>query len=167
MKILVTGATGFLGRRTVAALAPRHDLRLLVRPGASRERFPADVGFVAGDVTDRASLAGAAAGCDAILHAAALVKIDAPAAEFDRVNVGGLDNVLAAAAAARVPRIVYVSSFIALGPTEKGPGGVLDERVESGNRPWINDYGAPERFPTCMHVAPSPKVCRSRWSTRE
>ena len=36
MKILVTGATGFLGRRVVAALAPRHELRLLVRPAASQ-----------------------------------------------------------------------------------------------------------------------------------
>lgn len=140
MKVLVTGATGFLGRRTVAALAPRHDLRLLVRPGASRERFPSGVDFAVGDVTDRASLASAAAGCDAILHAAALVKIDAPAAEFDRVNVGGLENVLAAAAEARIPRVLYVSSFIALGPTERGPGGVLDERVESVSRSWINDY---------------------------
>ena len=140
MKLLVTGATGFLGRRTVAALAPRHELRLLVRPAASRDRFPAGVAFVPGDVTDRASLAAAAAGCDAILHAAALVKIDAPAAEFDRVNVGGLDNVLAVAAEARVARILYVSSFIALGPTERGPGGVLDERVESADRAWINDY---------------------------
>ena len=139
MKLLVTGATGFLGRRTVAALAPRHELRLLVRPAASRDRFPAGVEFVPGDVTDRASLA-AAAGCDAILHAAARVKIDAPAAEFDRVNVGGLENVLAVAAEARVARILYVSSFIALGPTERGPGGVLDERVESADRAWINDY---------------------------
>ena len=80
MRILVTGATGFLGRRTVAALAPRHELRLLVRPGASRERFPAGVEFAEGDVTDRASLVSAAAGRDAILHGAALVKIAAPAA---------------------------------------------------------------------------------------
>ncbi|MEO8197817.1 MAG: NAD-dependent epimerase/dehydratase family protein [Thermoanaerobaculia bacterium] len=140
MKILVTGATGFLGRRTVAALAPHHDLRLLVRPGASRERFPAGVEFAAGDVTDQASLAAGAAGCDAILHAAALVKIDAPAAEFDRVNVGGLENVLAAAAEAKVGRLVYVSSFIALGPSEGAPGGELDERAESAPRFWINDY---------------------------
>jgi len=140
MRILVTGATGFLGRRTVAALAARHELRLLVRPGASRERFPAAVEFAPGDVTDRASLERAAAGRDVILHGAALVKIDAPAAEFDRVNVGGFENVLAAAGALRVPRILYVSSFIALGPTERAPGGVLDERAESVERPWINDY---------------------------
>jgi len=143
VKILITGSTGFLGRRTVAALTPRHSLRLLVRPKASRERFPAGVEFVPGDVTDAASLTSAAAGCDAILHAAALVKIDAPAAEFERVNVGGLENVLAAAEVARVGKIVYVSSFIALGPTERGPGGELDERAESAElegRAWINDY---------------------------
>lgn len=143
MKILVTGSTGFLGRQCVAALAPRHALRLLVRPDASRQRFPEGVEFASGDVTDLASVKSAAEGCEAILHAAALVKIDAPAAEFDRVNVGGLENVLAAAEEARVGRIVYVSSFIALGPTERGPGGELDENAEPlalDERAWINDY---------------------------
>lgn len=140
MRILVTGATGFLGRRTVARLAERHALRLLVRSTGSRERFPAGVEFAAGDVTDRASVAAAAAGCDAVLHAAALVKIAAPAAEFDRVNIGGLENVLGAAAGAGVRRVVYVSSFIALGPTERGPGGVLDESAPAADRRWINDY---------------------------
>jgi farnesol dehydrogenase len=143
VKVLVTGSTGFLGRRIVAALAPAHSLRLLVRPGASRERFPAGVEFAPGDVTDRASLVSAAAGCDAILHAAALVKIDAPAAEFDRVNVGGLEHVLAAAGAAGVGKIVYVSSFIALGPTELAAGGELDEGASVDgleSRTWINDY---------------------------
>lgn len=140
MKILVTGGTGFLGRRLVAALAPRHAVRLLVRASSSRERFPEGVEFATGDVTDRASLEAAAAGCQAILHAAALVKILAPKAEFDRINVGGLDNVLAAATTAGVERLLYVSSFIALGPTEKAPGGLLDERAEPTDRAWINDY---------------------------
>ncbi|HVR95438.1 MAG TPA: NAD-dependent epimerase/dehydratase family protein [Thermoanaerobaculia bacterium] len=141
MKVLVTGGTGFLGRRIVSELAPRHSLRLLVRPTASRERFPAGVEFAAGDVADRASLDKAAAGCDAVLHAAALVKILAPGAEFDRINVGGIGNVLQAAEAAdTVSKVVYVSSFIALGPTEAAPGGVLDESAEVRDRAWINDY---------------------------
>jgi NAD+-dependent farnesol dehydrogenase len=141
MKILITGGTGFLGRRIVSELAPRHALRLLVRGGSSRERFPAGVEFAAGDVTDRASLDRAVAGCDAVLHAAALVKILAPRQEFDRINVGGLENVLAAAEdAGSVERVLYVSSFIALGPTEKAPGGVLDETAEPRDRTWINDY---------------------------
>src|SRR4051794_39342720 len=130
MKILITGGTGFLGRRIVSDLAERHELRLLVRGGSSRDRFPAGAEFAPGDVTDRLSLVRAMDGCDAVVHAAALVKILAPAAQFDRINIGGLENVLAAAEqAGSVERLVYVSSFIALGPTEAGPGGELDESV--------------------------------------
>jgi farnesol dehydrogenase len=139
VKTLVTGATGFLGRRLVAELAPRHSLRVLVRPrgtaggAAGRGGFPAGVEVVAGDVADAASVREAMAGCEAVVHAAALVKILAPAAEFDRINVGGLENVLAAAGAAggaegvKGVKVVYVSTFMALGPSERGPGGVLDE----------------------------------------
>lgn len=145
MKVLVTGGTGFLGRRIVSELAPRHALRLLVRSTASRERFPAGVEFATGDVADRASVERAAAGCDAVIHAAALVKILAPAADFDRINVAGLENVLQAAeTAGTVEKVVYVSSFMALGPTEAGPGGLLDETAgDSAREPgrvWINDY---------------------------
>jgi farnesol dehydrogenase len=141
MKVLLTGGTGFLGRRIAAELAPRHELRLLVRPGSSRDRFPAGVEFAAGDVTDRASLDRAMEGCDAVVHAAALVKILAPSEQFDRINIGGLENVLAAAeASGSVKKIVHVSSFMALGPTEKGSGGELDESADVGDRTWINDY---------------------------
>ncbi|HLX09774.1 MAG TPA: NAD-dependent epimerase/dehydratase family protein [Thermoanaerobaculia bacterium] len=150
MRVLVTGATGFLGRRLVDELAPRHDLRVLVRPaaagaaaaGARRGAFPAGVEVVPGDVTDAAGLRRAATGCEAVIHAAALVKILAPAAEFERVNVGGLENVLAAASAAGAAKVVYVSSFMALGPSEGGPGGVLDEAAAAAGdgRAWINAY---------------------------
>jgi farnesol dehydrogenase len=140
MRILLTGGTGFLGRRLVESLSQGHDLRLLIRSGSSRDRFPAMTEIATGDVTDAPSLEAAAAGCDLILHAAALVKIVAPREQFDRVNVGGLENVLGAAQKAGVKRTVYVSSFIALGPTENGPGGVLDESAEPRDRTWINDY---------------------------
>ena len=182
MRTLITGATGFLGRRLVAELAPRHALRVLVRPapgggerdsgartggafggaaggrgaagdrgaansGAGKLGFPAGVEVVAGDVTDAASVTRAAAGCDAVVHAAALVKILAPAAAFDRVNVGGLENVLAAAQAAGCAKVVYVSSFMALGPSEGAPGGARDEGDDGpagggagGRRAWINAY---------------------------
>jgi farnesol dehydrogenase len=157
MKTLITGATGFLGRRLVAELAPRHELRVLVRPLAGRRSgsgFPPGVEVFAGDVTDAASLRRAAADCEAVVHAAALVKILAPAAAFDRINIGGLENVLAAAAAAGAAKVVYVSSFMALGPSEGGPAGGLDESAanapetaapaaagsSSPRRRWINDY---------------------------
>ena len=141
MKVLLTGGTGFLGRAVVQRLVGGgHEVTLLVRPTASRGGFPDGVAFAAGDVTDRASVTSAAGGMDAVLHAAALVKLVAPAAEFERVNVGGLENVLAAAAEAGVPRVVYVSSFIALGPSDAAPERTLDETADAGERDWINDY---------------------------
>jgi len=140
----MTGATGFLGRRTAQRLGRAHELRLLVRARSSRAGLPEGAELVVGDVTDRESLERAMSGCDAVVHAAALVKILAPRAEFDRINVGGLGNVVAAARAAGVAKWLYVSSFIALGPSERGPGGVLDESAEplpgGRERAWINDY---------------------------
>ncbi|HTQ79985.1 MAG TPA: NAD-dependent epimerase/dehydratase family protein [Thermoanaerobaculia bacterium] len=143
MKVLVTGGTGFLGRRVVAELVSRpevSEVRVLVRGSSSRDRFPQSVAFAPGDVTDLPSLVRACQGCDTLLHAAALVKILAPARDFDRINVEGLKNALAAAESAGLSRCLYVSSFMALGPTEDGPGGLLDESAEPRERPWINDY---------------------------
>jgi farnesol dehydrogenase len=144
VRLLLTGATGFLGKRLAARLAREHEVRLLVRPSSARAGLPEGVELAAGDVTDRGSLERAMAGREAVVHAAALVRISAPRAEFERVNVGGLENVLAAARGAGVERLLYVSSFIALGPTEAGPGGLLDETAEplpgGRERAWINDY---------------------------
>ncbi len=140
MKILVTGATGFLGRVLVGKLLGEHEVVALVRASSSRERFAPAVSFAEGDVTDRASLERAMAGCDAVVHAAALVKILAPRADFDRINVGGLQNVLGAATTTGVGKLVYVSSFMALGPTEGGKDRQLDESASVDDRRWINDY---------------------------
>src|SRR5581483_1549831 len=70
-----------------------------------------------GDVRDAAALRRAAAGCDALVHSAALVSIWQKRREhFDDVNVGGLRNALDAAAGAGISRIVYTSSFLARAP---------------------------------------------------
>lgn len=138
MKVLLTGGTGFLGRRVAAALAAGgHELRVLARPSSRLEGLPPGTETVTGDVTDGASLERAAAGCEAVLHMAALVKMWVPDPEsFDAVNVSGLENALAAAASAGA-RLVYTSSFIAVGPT--GPEPVAEDRLHPGDR-YRNDY---------------------------
>jgi farnesol dehydrogenase len=115
MKVLVTGGTGYLGRAVVSALASRgHEVVVFAR-SASRSGLPGTI--IDGDIRDRAAVARAAGGCDAISHAAALVSIwRRRSADFDDINVGGLRNVLAAAATHRTARVLYTSSFVAIPP---------------------------------------------------
>lgn len=115
MRVLVTGGTGYLGGAVVRAFAARgHEVVVYART-ASRSGLPGSL--VDGDVRDRGTLERAAAGCDAVCHMAALVSIwRRRSADFDDVNVGGLQNALDVAAATGVPRVLYASSFLALPP---------------------------------------------------
>src|SRR5262245_368609 len=111
MRILVTGGTGYLGSAIVRALHRAGHEPVVFARGA------AGAGGIAGDIRDTRAVTAAAAGVDAIVHTAALVAVwRKDPAEFDAVNVGGLQSVLAAARAHRIPRVVYTSSFLALPP---------------------------------------------------
>lgn len=115
MNVLVTGGTGYLGRAVVHALAARGHAPVVFARTARQSRLPGTL--VDGDVRDRAALERAARGCDAVCHMAALVSIwRRRRQDFDDVNVGGLQHVLNAASSARIPRLVYTSSFLALAP---------------------------------------------------
>jgi len=115
MRVLVTGGTGYLGRAVVRAFAAGgHDPILFAR-NATSSGIAATL--VDGDVRDRRAIEAAARGCDAICHMAALVSIwRRRSQDFDDVNVGGLANVLDAAAALGITRILSTSSFLALPP---------------------------------------------------
>ena len=139
MRIFMTGGTGFLGKRLAARLtAAGHQVRALARPSPIPRHMPPGVEVAPGDVTDLESLERGMSGCDTIVHSAALVKMwvrDRTA--FDRINVGGLTNVMTAAQRAGIGRILYTSSFIALGPTD---GKVADETWVHAPGGHHNDY---------------------------
>src|SRR6185295_8449212 len=123
MRIFVTGGTGFLGHALLSALhARRHDLTALIRAPESAATLPAGVQPVVGSVERPETYRAALQGQDAVVHAAALVKMWArDRSEFDRVNVGGTERLVREASDAKVPKIVYTSSFIALGPSNGRP----------------------------------------------
>ncbi|HEX7980334.1 MAG TPA: NAD-dependent epimerase/dehydratase family protein [Gemmatimonadaceae bacterium] len=113
MRILVTGGSGVVGVGTVTELVRRgHEVRLLARHAREDARqWPSGVTPHEGDVTDPASIVGAADGCDAVLHIVGIVEEAPPKVTFERVNVGGTRNILTEAKRAGVRRFVYVSSL--------------------------------------------------------
>jgi nucleoside-diphosphate-sugar epimerase len=138
VKVLVTGASGFVGAHTSLALERAgHDVRLLVRDPAKGGRVAAAVGLrgddlAVADVTDRAAVEKALGGCDAVVHAAAAVALSRRrAAEIMAVNEAGARIVLETAADRGVTRIVHVSSTSALAVTPGRPLGA-DAPVAAG-----------------------------------
>ena len=127
---LVTGGTGFVGAHVVRALVARGGaVRCLVRPRSRRDNLSGlSVEIVEGDLTDPASLRRALTGVSRLFHCAADYRLwSRRPGELARVNVGGTENVLAAAAQAGVGRVVYTSSVGALGLT--ADGSPADERT--------------------------------------
>lgn len=115
MRVLVTGGTGYLGQTIVRALAARGHTPVVFARRATQSGLPGEA--IDGDVRDRAALIAAAAGCDTMIHGAALVSIwRKDPTEFDAVNVGGLEHAIAAVRERGLSRLVYTSSFLALPP---------------------------------------------------
>jgi len=118
VKVLVTGATGFTGSHTVRALvAAGHDVRLFARdPDKVRPVFephgfvPNDV--VVGDMTDPDAVQRALAGCDGVVHTAALVELRRSAARrVEDSNIRGVELIIGGATRRGLASIVHVSSL--------------------------------------------------------
>lgn len=118
----MTGATGFVGGRLVAALAARGDrVRALTRRTTGLEALEASgAEVVRGDLADPASLAHAAEGVSLVFHAAARVSDWGPRQAFLAANVEGTRNLVDACREAGVARLVHLSSLTILGLPRDG-----------------------------------------------
>lgn len=118
MKILVTGATGFLARNLIPVLQERgHSVRALVLPSEDAtwlQERGASIYF--GDVLKPEMLIEPLRGADAVFHMAALMAMWRPMHVHYAVHVTGTENVCRAALAAGVKRLVHLSSAITYTP---------------------------------------------------
>jgi len=113
MRALVTGGNGFLGSHLVRQLGEEgHAVRVLAQPGTDCERIDGlGAEVLEGDLLDRPSLERACAGVELVFHLAGAVQDWGPRALFRRVNVQGTANLLEAAVASGVRRLVFTSSL--------------------------------------------------------
>jgi len=119
MKVMITGATGFIGYHTALALLDAgHEVSLLVRNPDKMSRLFGEgriQHFTQGDIVDADAVRESMRDCDAVVHVAALVSTHA--ADQERVyqtNLGGTQNVIGGAVEQGIERIIHVSSVTAL-----------------------------------------------------
>ncbi len=139
-KTLVTGGTGFVGRAVVTELlAAGRAVRVLARQKEHPALQGLDVELAPGDLRDGDSLKRAVAGCTALFHVAADYRLWVPDPEtMYAVNVDGTRNLLAAAAAAGVTRVVHTSTVGTLGNPGDGTPGAEDTPV--GLKDMVGHY---------------------------
>ncbi len=152
MKVLVTGGTGFTGSHTVRALvAADNKVRLLVRDPAKVSTIFDSDGFipddvVVGDMTDAAVVDDALAGCDGVVHAAALVDLRRAAAGLvEYTNARGVELVVGGAVRRGLPSIVYVSSLGAFF-TPGGPPLSPELPIAPGTTAYARSKAQAERY---------------------
>jgi dihydroflavonol-4-reductase len=140
-RVLLTGATGFLGSAIARALAGAGwRVRALVRAGTPLDLITGlDAEVAAGDLLDPASVATAVRGCEAVIHCAADYRIWVPDPErMLRVNLDGTRAVMEAALAAGASHVVHVSSVATLKP--RADGGAADESDAARPEEAIGPY---------------------------
>ena len=147
MKILVTGATGFVGYHVARKLKEKNlgEIFCLARP-ESEKKFLMELGvkIVEGDLRNPESLEQALEGAEILFHVAADYRLWAKnPEELVQSNVQGTKNILEAAKGAGVKKVVYTSSVSAVGRPENGSG---DETMEPSPDHLIGPYKQSKYF---------------------
>ncbi|HHT9138439.1 MAG TPA: SDR family oxidoreductase [Candidatus Wunengus sp. YC60] len=140
MSIFVTGGTGFLGKQLIKELSHLdEDVHLLARKnGNVKDIDNKRLKIFQGDVTDIRTIRKAIKGCKTVFHMASLVKawVRNPA-DFYKVNVEGLKNVMECALEENVTKFLYTSSFMAIGPSN---GDLNTEKTQHDTDHLHNHY---------------------------
>ncbi len=142
MKVLVTGATGFLGREVVPALLDRgHQVACLVRPARSLDDLEwtrhEGVTLIRGDLRQRGPWMSAIGGCDAVVHLAAATS--GGYSEQFAATVVATENLLAALDGDPPRRLVHISSFSVYDYSTPKTGSPIDERSPLEEQPMRRD----------------------------
>jgi len=147
---LITGGSGYFGSvlrdRLLARGSPVRVLDL-----NDAEDRPEAVGFVCGDIRDPEAVAAACADCGVVYHCVAQVPLAKDRRLFESVNVQGTDNLLQAAKAAKVGKVIYVSSSAVFGVPRSNP--VTEDTAPSPGETYGRAKLAGERL--CAEAARS------------
>jgi nucleoside-diphosphate-sugar epimerase len=124
MSVLVTGATGFIGRKLIQELLNNGEkVHILCRSTSNISGLEdPNIKIFTGDILDISSIAQAMEGCDQVYHMAALAKNWAPDPNiFYKINVQGTENILNTAKNVSVKRIVITSTSMTFRPSNGDP----------------------------------------------
>jgi len=134
MKILITGATGYVGSQLVKQLIEqREEINILVRDIYSIH-IPAgkNINVFKGDITDQESISKAIKGCKQVYHCAAVAKFSmADRNILFSTNVNGTRNILEASLKTNIQKLVFTSSAAVFGPSLTTPLTETDSRIEA------------------------------------
>ena len=141
MKVLITGATGFLGSAVLRLLIDEgYDVRVLVRKNADMRNIEEyDVKIIKGDLQNTESLKSAVYSCEQVFHVAADYRLWVPDPEnMYKTNIDGTRNLILAATDAGVEKIVYTSSVATIGTNNDGTP--ADEMTPSSLENMVGVY---------------------------